>query len=133
MSFATLTRAQVFEQWIAALRSGAYLQGSGRLRKIRPFRPPLYCCVGVLCDIDTNHSDSSWSGDGFDHIDIHGRRSHAETFIPAEMREWLGLSLDTTETLYTMNDDNHNTFDDIADYLEKVAMPETLAKFEQQV
>lgn len=33
-------------KWIAALRSGAYKQGKGRLR-----RGDSYCCLGVLCEV----------------------------------------------------------------------------------
>lgn len=34
------------DKWVAALRSGEYEQGKGRLREGDKF-----CCLGVLCDI----------------------------------------------------------------------------------
>jgi hypothetical protein len=36
-------------EWVAALRSGKYLQGWGFLTKIMPDRTELNCCLGVAC------------------------------------------------------------------------------------
>lgn len=37
---------EVKAKWVAALRSGKYVQGTGRL-----CRDGKYCCLGVLCDV----------------------------------------------------------------------------------
>lgn len=34
-------------KWVAALRSGEYVQGHGRLRDVNDH----YCCIGVLCKL----------------------------------------------------------------------------------
>lgn len=38
---------EIKREWVEALRSGKYKQGSGRLRD----DTDRYCCLGVLCDI----------------------------------------------------------------------------------
>ncbi len=37
---------EIAKKWVAALRSGAYEQGVGRLR-----RNDKFCCLGVLCNL----------------------------------------------------------------------------------
>lgn len=47
------------EQWVAALRSGKYVQGQNRLRS----RHNTYCCLGVFCDLaDPDAWESSTDG-----------------------------------------------------------------------
>lgn len=41
---------EVKQKWVAALRSGDYLQGTQYLRTEHK-GPPRYCCLGVLCDL----------------------------------------------------------------------------------
>lgn len=41
----------VADKWVAALRSGEYDQGIGRLRS----HNDTYCRLGVLCDISQHH------------------------------------------------------------------------------
>lgn len=38
-------------KWVAALRSGKYKQGKGRLHKVDASNHHKYCCLGVLCDV----------------------------------------------------------------------------------
>lgn len=39
------------KRWVAALRSGKYKQGIGRLRVRQEHHKSGYCCLGVLCEI----------------------------------------------------------------------------------
>ena len=39
-------KEEVKDLWVAALRGGKYEQGKGHLRC-----GPMYCCLGVLCDL----------------------------------------------------------------------------------
>jgi hypothetical protein len=43
--------AEIKAQWVAALRSGDYIQGKSRLATIRGNGTVEYCCLGVLCDV----------------------------------------------------------------------------------
>lgn len=48
-------RSDIRQAWLNALRSGNYVQGSGKLRRaLNENAPDItegYCCLGVLCDI----------------------------------------------------------------------------------
>ena len=56
-------------KWVAALRSGEYKQGYGRL--FSP-REKSYCCLGVLCDvIDPKGWDMVTSEDGKEYCNGH--------------------------------------------------------------
>jgi hypothetical protein len=46
----TPTPTEVVKAWVAALRSGEYVQGHGRLIISHPEHPE-FCCLGVLCDL----------------------------------------------------------------------------------
>lgn len=117
-------------QWITALRSGEYPQGTGALR-FKPFDKDMtYCCLGVLSDINGCEWDGDWAryGEG-------GRVESA--VLPRELAIELGIdknpepfldgydNLDTPDgalslgllSLATLNDDGF-TFDQIADIIE---------------
>lgn len=49
--------------WIAALRSGEYKQGYGKLRTNYSTEKE-YCCLGVLCDLYIKTSDEAYWWDG---------------------------------------------------------------------
>ncbi len=43
---------KLVKQWVAALRSGKYKQGQGKLRTVaQGEEAPRYCCLGVLCEL----------------------------------------------------------------------------------
>lgn len=92
-----LTEEQ-FTNWIEALRSGNYKQGTGKLRD----KNNCYCCLGVLADtIDPE----GWAGNTWN--DLGG--SVPNIFIGMK-RQYI---------LTTMNDSLENSFEEIANYLEK--------------
>jgi hypothetical protein len=80
--------------WIAALRSGAYKQITGLLRDSRE-KPTAFCCLGVAACL---------MGDG--------------TPIYSDIREHFGISGEVETTLIAMNDDEHRSFAEIADWAE---------------
>jgi hypothetical protein len=96
------------DKWLAALRSGEYVQGSGLLRQTVGDTPK-YCCLGVLCQVAglTINDDGLAAGD----------EGYAN----------LGKIIDAPEklsVLWNMNDgtDSINrsySFEEIADYIEK--------------
>ena len=50
-------------KWIAALRSGDYIQGSGALRR-QTDEADEFCCFGVLCDLYAKeHPGARWETD----------------------------------------------------------------------
>lgn len=70
---------EVFDLWIAALRSGDFVQGTGRLCQTDGAGNKKYCCLGVLSHIhkDNEHNidmsafvgDNYWRQLGFDKIE----------------------------------------------------------------
>lgn len=92
---------EIKEQWVAALRSGDYAQGSESLcRQDYNSEEYHFCCLGVLCDIS---NPSRWHGDDMP----------TRGFL-----ESLGISWNTAETLAFMNDGGL-PFSEIATYIEE--------------
>lgn len=108
-----MTRKQ-FAEWIAALRSGEYKQGRGKLRT----DDKCYCCLGVYADIVDPENKTDWKGD------FYLSKSLVESFYSDH-----GSHKDKDErpSLVHLNDDERQTFSEIADILE--ANPEDYVIF----
>lgn len=50
---ASVPDPDLLARWLTALRSGDYAQGPRRLRGTDGCGGDLFCCLGVLCDVDT--------------------------------------------------------------------------------
>jgi hypothetical protein len=118
-------------KWVAALRSGDYVQGQGVLRdKSRHF-----CCLGVLCDVAARDGIGKWiEPTGEDDDDDDGTRFSFVTFDPNDgtfgdllpplaVVKWAGLPApDPTvsdSSLTVWNDYDGASFDEIAALIEK--------------
>lgn len=64
-------------QWVAALRSGEYQQGRGRLRIGDKF-----CCLGVLCDLHSKIAGFEWDS---------GSYLRNNGALAVEVSDWAGL------------------------------------------
>lgn len=74
----------VKQLWIAALRSGEYIQGSGGLR-----RGNTYCCLGVLCDIYHKVTgNGTWTEKQFG---SYYSFELISTYLPVSVIKWAGL------------------------------------------
>jgi hypothetical protein len=94
------------KKWLAALRSGKYKQGSGRLK-----RGPYHCCLGVLCEV----ADDKYFRDDKSKVD-----SLAFSCLPSRLfTANLGIPWRVVEDLWQMNDNELASFDQIADFIEK--------------
>lgn len=71
-------------RWVAALRSGKYEQGQGRLRDVLPDGQVKFCCLGVLCEI-------SDLGDWRENGDYDAGRDSSHVWPPAPVANWAGL------------------------------------------
>lgn len=99
-------RKKFLIDWIIALRSGNYQQGTGGLRTDNT-----YCCLGVGCEVyDTaswvKHDDGIYSYKG------------GILFFPKFLKDLTGISPDQEKKLIEMNDDG-KTFVEIADHIEQ--------------
>lgn len=45
-------KRELRDRWTAALRSGEYAQGAGRLKAVDDKGVAVFCCLGVLCEIE---------------------------------------------------------------------------------
>jgi len=98
-------------KWLKALRSGRYKQAQGCLKDNDKF-----CCLGVLADVQ----GCAWKKDDYGRsmpiIDGKGANTNGCGFL--EPRFAGGIRRATQEKLADMNDCN-NSFEAIADYIEK--------------
>jgi hypothetical protein len=100
-------------KWVAALRSGEYKQGNGRLKRYY-FRTeePAFCCLGVLCDVV---KPEGWDGEVHN---FSGKSTQQEYPNLNSMKE-LGIYPSAVKALAKMNDEDKLPFNKIADYIEK--------------
>ena len=101
------------KKWLAALRSGEYKQGSGRLRV-----DDSYCCLGVCADLALK--------EGVPVPDFFNEEMSGWTVLPGEICDWVGLRSIMGSTndlsqpgLTSLNDNLKMPFPQIADHLEK--------------
>lgn len=97
-------------RWVAALRSGGYIQGRLRLR----WRNDTFCCLGVAADLLQRDGETEgWviggTGDAYE-IERH------RCDLPKALADRIGLGWERHDVLAALNDDG-STFDDIADVI----------------
>lgn len=102
---------------IDALRSGKYKQGKNRLRKGDTF-----CCLGVACDIYGKEFGIDWveDSDGYSFLG-------SVLYLPKPLDTYFGFECDSGliringEKIYLSKENDHNneSFEEIADILEK--------------
>ena len=123
-----LSPKEARSEWVKALRSGKYRQGTHVLRS--PV-DETYCCLGVACDLYADLEDNpmaKWeAGSGWMFL------GHIST-LPNKVVRWLGITRPSfSEHLSSMNDSG-KTFDEIASHiemLEQVKDKETAERIRQ--
>jgi hypothetical protein len=106
----TPEQKELVQKWIDALRSGNYQQGCYMLRSLND----KFCCLGVLCDIV---DPTRWTTD----LPVFPDRYHFAGNIgtlPDDVINSVGISMLFEGDLMTLNDNQGNSFTEIADYLE---------------
>lgn len=133
-----LRKKRRLSRFIAALRSGEYIQGFGQLAhrdvESEPWR---YCCLGVACEVAIK--------DGL-RLDVSDRRfkkfyNNEGGVLPEKVRAWYGLPnadpylyRDSTDlhTASAFNDRFKLGFANIADAFEETFLPKTRKNEENQ-
>jgi hypothetical protein len=128
--------AELKAQWIAALRSGEYEQGSWQLRYGSPDEGLNHCCLGVLCDVvapDNWNDNNEWTS--IVEEDIIGTSVLPGLFAEQVLGKFWsdepsGIEINSNGTLpftdrdgfpvslTSLNDSGWFTFDQIADVIE---------------
>lgn len=123
-------KAEVKAQWVAALRSGDYVQGHSRLVEYDFSGNSFYCCLGVLCDLAVKAGVEGIraSRAGF-HVDVHpiyndGPIEALENgYLPPVVQEWAEVDghnpMAGSNALAAWNDQRAVDFDRIADLIEE--------------
>lgn len=91
------------DQWVAALRSGVYLQGILQLKSSA--ETPRYCCLGVLCE-ELGYLSAT-----------QGYIASEEMTAGGSMKSYELVPYEIQIQLSTMNDTQRNSFAEIADWI----------------
>ena len=109
---------KVKDKWVAALRSGDYIQGHYRLRTYTS-NEDTYCCLGVLCDLHSKETGHKWEETCHTHLSYYD----SYNILPDNVVEWAGLHSNVPvidyKFLHTYNDGLEYNFQEISDLIEK--------------
>lgn len=115
---------EIKSRWIAALRSGDYVQTTGRLRRGTDTGPQ-FCCLGVLCELAVQADVVRVTDDGTDRYTDPDDDMPRKTSLPLAVLRWAGITnrmphvtLNGT-SLVQLNDVERLSFDGIADVIEE--------------
>lgn len=76
-------------KWVVALRSGRYKQSKRALKKIDGKGEISHCCLGVLCEIHSEETDTPFTNiESFDNIFYYNNNT---TSLPLSVLKWSGL------------------------------------------
>lgn len=119
-------KEKVKNLWVEALRSGKYKQAKQHLKSNQG-----YCCLGVLCEVyaKTQKKKGFQNNDNFESLafinDIHTDEK-CTAGLPSQVKKWAGMndSLGRFKNsifpaLYALNDAEGNSFEEIADVIDK--------------
>lgn len=120
---------EVRRRWTAALRSGEFQQGRGKLAAVEETSDERrYCCLGVLCELAARDGVVTVR-DGVDWVSYMDNDGPMQiNYLPRAVASWAGLSSTNprirsinvsgdTPTLSYLNDSGY-TFDQIADVID---------------
>jgi len=112
---------KIKRKWLAALRSGEYVQGKGNLLSIEESGEHSFCCLGVLCDLHSRETGQKWEVKKYDNVfsGLYNVSRYLENcnILPSAVEKWAGDNIPNW-TLADMND-NGKSFKTIANYIEK--------------
>lgn len=131
-------KPEIKARWLAALRSGEYVQGRDSLRRDlwTPASAPgemtdAFCCLGVLCDLAAREGVVEWDGTDVRYTFPQNARGECweNNVLPLPVMVWAGLAEDnprvacnvggyTSANVATLNDEHGFTFGEIADCIE---------------
>lgn len=111
---------KIKQKWVAALRSGDYKQGIGRLRLGDKF-----CCLGVLCDIFIKETGQSEWINNCSFVNKDG--TETDSFLPYCVSVWAGLrstnpsvNMSGERVWLSVMNDQENSFSYIANKIESL-------------
>jgi hypothetical protein len=117
---ATITQLEFYKEWIAALKSGRYLQGIGALHTKTALGSE-FCCIGVSCEVALKHDmvvrQLVLKHDAYNYAPVTDQRNIVWGVFPRTLQLWLGIHADDQDQLVRMND-HGVSFSEIASWIE---------------
>lgn len=116
-------KEEIKQRWLAALRSGEYCQGEGKLKQLNTsLTGELFCCLGVLCDLYVIvHREAYWvepgCGSTFE-LALCDTGATAKDTLPLAVTAWSHVTGTEEKELITLNDVKGKSFTEIADWIE---------------
>jgi hypothetical protein len=122
------------KKYIAALRSGKYIQGRGKLANVLSDNQVSYCCLGVACEVAQIISENRGvTGDIYrvygklrdggtlpiEAVEKYRFHDSAGTFLEEEFKKMARDGLFVYDNLVAANDSGKVTFNQIADAMEQ--------------
>lgn len=100
-------KQQIAKKWIQALKSGAYIQGQGKLKRLNKDESGFeHCCLGVLCELAVQEGIiQSRPSEGGNPWCSFGEKEqvHMTNFLPEAVVKWAGLTSKTGKTVQKIN------------------------------
>ena len=84
-----MTKKEIRQKWVEALRSGEYSQGKSKLRRKESDEKDSFCCLGVLCELAVKEGVIEAARDQGSSYYIYVGDSN---YLPEKVREWVGLT-----------------------------------------
>ncbi len=115
-----LMDAQLKKEWVAALRSGKYKHGVGRLHRVgwEEDAPDEFCCLGVLCEVMGVEPISTEQGMSFAYGKERCTCTLSYEIVKQSKLEGEVVGTTVQRKLTSMNDRGVKTFVNIADWIE---------------
>jgi hypothetical protein len=117
------------DKWVAALRSGNYVQGQASLKQLNRHTEdavPSFCCLGVLCDLakDSENVKAHWEGQTMVCADSKNNAIlpwpvQKEVGMQSQFGDLTGIKGFHNLSLPELNDKAGKSFAEIADVIEK--------------
>ena len=122
-----MSMKQSRKEWVDALRSGEYKQGTGALRKMSLDEDnEIYCPWGVACDLysNANPKSSFWEDDNYGVFSFNvefpsGIVDISQEYPPRVVMEFFEIDDMVMNYIIDLSDTSHYTFDKIADFIEE--------------
>lgn len=127
-----MVNREAIVEWVAALRSGEYTQGTGALKYTNNGFAARYCCLGVACEVFAERARIAAAvlrGSGL--VEFAGNHS----YLPGAISEYLGLADEFDPPLLMASGVHHPasklndegmSFAEIADAIERTYLADTI-------
>ena len=87
-----MTKKEIRQKWVEALRSGEYSQGKSKLRRKESDEKDSFCCLGVLCELAVKKGIIPPALEEMNGVFTYDEH---DTLLPDRVVAWAGLKSDS--------------------------------------